>query len=306
MKRIAKYWHLCLTAVLVMGFSACTEEYEYDPTTDTDNQGAYMQADETTLILTEEDPQQLSFTVSRHDDTSAATYRLYTDNDGFQIPQEVNFAAGEKSQTFTVNFNVPSGTVQQRVVIGIQEEDAYTYGAHSLTFTISRLKRIDNCQMLGIRGIWVGAALWNMSIYEYGKSVDEDGTVLSTSYLVKDPYNYDEVGLPADCVGQNNQFSFTIHNDNTATMGTGTNSLFYCSANFTGDPSVVGDLIVSGSGTYYTDRVQLVEGFYASNFVLFNWESRIGTTNYGFGTCTHAIIFPDGYDPLTQTQTTQD
>lgn len=301
MSKTIKYWQLCLMAILAMAFSACTEEYEYDPTTDTATTGAYMEATtETSIILTEDDAQQLSFTVLRHDSTTAATYKLYTDYDEMDIPETVSFTAGEKSKTITASFNVPSGTVQKKIVIGIDSADTYTYGAHSLTFVISRLKKISDCQIFATGGVFTGAALWNMDIYEYGKVV-ENGAVVSTSYLVKDPYASDDIGLPEDCIGKGNQFTFTLTPDGKATMGSGTNSLFYCSASFTGDASVVGDLIISGTGTYYASPVELTEGFTASNFVLFNWESRIGTTGYGFGTCTHAVIFPEGYDPLTQT-----
>lgn len=298
MSKTIKYWQLCLMAILAMAFSACTEEYEYDPTTDTATTGAYMETTNTSIILTEDEAQQFSFIVSRHDSTTATTYKLYTDNDKVEIPETVSFAAGEKSKTITASLNVPLGTVQKKIVIGIDSADAYTYGAHSLTFIVSRVKKISGCQIFATGGVFKGAALWNMDIYEYGKVV-ENGAVVSTSYFVKDPYA--STGLPEDCIGKGNQFTFTLTPDGKATMGSGTNSLFYCSASFTQDASVVGDLIISGTGTYYASPVELTEGFTASNFVLFNWESRIGTTSYGFGTCTHAVIFPEGYDPLTQT-----
>lgn len=309
MKRIAKYWHLCLTAAFVMGFSACTEEYEYDPTTDTDNQGAYIVPDNPdntgliSIVITEDQEQSFTFSVARPDNTQAATYSLYSSDESVTIPSEVSFAAGESIKQLTATFDVPAGTVAKRITIGVSDENAYEYGRHTQTYAISRLRELKGCQMLGIGGIWVGAALWEMTIYENGTVTDKEGNVVSASYLIRDPYNYPEVGLPDDCVGQGNEVVFTINSDGTATTGANS-SLFYCAASFTGDASVVGDLLVSGSGTYYTEPTTLVEGFTASNFVLFNWDSRIGTTAYGFGTCTHAIIFPDNYDPLTQTMNT--
>lgn len=299
MSKTIKYWQLCLMAILAMAFSACTEEYEYDPTTDTATTGAYMETTNTSIILTEDEAQQFSFIVSRHDSTTATTYKLYTDNDKVEIPETVSFAAGEKSKTITAKLNVPLGTVQKKIVIGIDSADTYTYGAHSLTFVISRLKKISDCQMIAIGGFFDGIGSWNMDVYEYGKVV-ENGAVVSTSYFVKDPYAYD-LGLPEDCIGKGNQFTFTLTPNGKATMGSGTNSLFYYSASLSGDASVVGDLIISGTGTYYASPIELTEGFTASNFVLFNWESRIGTTDYGCGTLPHAVMFPEGYDPLTQT-----
>lgn len=301
MSKTIKYWQLCLMAILAMAFSACTEEYEYDPTTDTATTGAYMETTNTSIILTEDEAQQFSFIVSRHDSTTATTYKLYTDNDKVEIPETVSFAAGEKSKTITASLNVPLGTVQKKIVIGIDSADTYTYGAHSLTFIVSRVKKISDCQMIAIGGLFGNSIVpWNMDVYEYGKVV-ENGAVVSTSYFVKDPYASDDIGLPEDCIGKGNQFTFTLTPDGKATMGSGTNSLFYCSASFMQDASAVGDLIISGTGTYYASPVDLAEGFTASNFVLFNWESRIGTTDYGYGTLTHAVRFPEGYDPLTQT-----
>lgn len=307
MNKIIKYWQLCIMAVLSVAFTACTEEYEYDPTTDTTGYGAYMDAStQTSIILKEDDPQQLSFTVLRHDTTSAATYKLYTDYEDIDIPESVSFNAGEKSKTITATFNVPSGTVQKQVVIGIAGEDAYTYGANSLTFIISRLKKVSGA-MFYESGLFFQRATWEVSVYENGFTRNADGTT-SASYLIVEPYANEEIasaiGLTEnDTKGYNLKFS--LSNDGKATLKSGS-SLFYITANVTGDPSIVGDAIPSGDGTYYKDETQLSSGDTFSNFVLFPWNIAIGKTGYGFTSVSlEAVIFPEGYDPLTQTQITE-
>ena len=104
-----------------MAFNACTEEYDYIPETNIDLQGAYILTDETTLILGEDDAQQLQFTVARHDSTEAATYKLYTTNSSINIPTEVSFAANEGTKHFTVDFDFPIGTIEEDVTIGVEE-----------------------------------------------------------------------------------------------------------------------------------------------------------------------------------------
>lgn len=73
MNRILKLWQPAMLAAMALAFNACTEEYDYIPETNIDLQGAYILTDETTLILGEDDAQQLQFTVARHDSTEAAT-----------------------------------------------------------------------------------------------------------------------------------------------------------------------------------------------------------------------------------------
>ena len=302
MSKTIKYWQLCLMAILAMAFSACTEEYEYDPTTDTATTGAYMEATtETSIILTEDDAQQLSFTVLRHDSTTAATYKLYTDYDEMDIPETVSFTAGEKSKTITASFNVPSGTVQKKIVIGIDSADAYTYGAHSLTFIVSRLKKVSGAKYYE-SGLFFNGAEWDVSVYENGFTKNADGTTIA-SYLVVEPYGNEDVssalGLTEnETKGYN--LEINLSNDGKAELVSG--SLFYITSALTQDPTAVGDAIPNGSGTYYKDETSVSEGTVLSNFILFPWTISIGKTGYGFtATSLEAIIFPEGYDPLTQT-----
>lgn len=307
MNKIIKFGQFCLMAMLAVAFNACTEEYDYDPTTDTDNQGAYILSDATSLVLTEEDPQQLTFTVARHDTTAAATYRLYTDTEGFNIPSEVSFAAGEKSQTFTVSFDVPSGTVNKQVVIGIQDEDAYTYGAHSLTFIISRLKKVTGAEYFE-SGLFYAYATWEANVYENGFTRNKDGSTVA-SYLVMEPFHdsgfEEDMGLnESETTGY--QYVFNLLSDGTAEL-ISCNGLFYITAALTGDPAITGVALPSGDGAYYSNPTTLYPGFTISNFVMFPWNISIGSTGYGFTAVSmQGVIFPDGYNPITQNQATQE
>lgn len=301
MSKTIKYWQLCLMAILAMAFSACTEEYEYDPTTDTATTGAYMETINTSIILTEDEAQQFSFIVSRHDSTTATTYKLYTDNDKVEIPETVSFAAGEKSKTITAKLNFPVATIQKKVVIGIDSADAYTYGAHSLTFIVSRVKKVSGAKYYE-SGLFFEGAEWDVSVYENGFTKNADGTTIA-SYLVVEPYGNEDVSSALrltenETKGYN--LEINLSNDGKAELVSG--SLFYVSSALTGNPTAVGDAIPNGSGTYYKDETSVSEGTVLSNFILFPWTISIGKTGYGFtGTSLEAIIFPEGYDPLTQT-----
>lgn len=301
MNRILKFGFSAFAVLLAFVMTSCTDEYEYAPVANGDNEGAYILADKTSLLFTEQDEQTLTFTVFRHNTEEAKTYRLYCSDPEIVVPAEVSFAAGEESKMMTVNFNVPTGTMEKDVVIGVQDEDAYTYGAHSQTFTISCLRQISDCllyQQLYTSGSMTGAA-WEVSVYEYGVSEekDDDGNVVSTSarYLVKDPYS---AVMPVDGLGHNVVFSLASNGKATCDAG---QTLFYCSPEVTGDASVVGPVYISGNGTYYKDKVELEPGVSEGNLVLFSWSLSIGDTGYGFGTQINAVIFPAGYNPLTQT-----
>lgn len=311
MNKIFRKGYTALLAVAVMAsMAACTDEYEYDGVGVVDNHGAYLSADQTSLFLTEFDEQKLSFTVSRHDTVDAASYRLYTTNDGIDIPSEVSFAAGEKSKKIEVEFNVPVGTIEDSVVIGVQDEDAYMYGAHSLTFVISRCELLTGGMMYSA----LFGGYWPIDIFLYGhtETTNADGTKSSTSrYMLKDPcYGTEHSDNPAETVdplglgelAQNHNIIFNLSSNGKAVLTSSNQSLFYCDATVSGNAEAVGDVLISGDGTYYKDEtmVDATYNFRAANFILFPWEFRIGNTGWGFGTVINAVLFPGNFDPITQ------
>lgn len=299
MNRISKFGFPLIVALVSLVMASCTDEYDYEPNTVSDNEGAYILADETSLVFTEEEEQSLTFTVHRHNTAEAKAYKLYCSELSINVPAEVSFEAGEESKSITVDFNLPSGTIDQEIVVGVSDEDAYIYGAHSQTFTVSCLRRIDGCEFYTQMA---GAVSYSVNVYEYGVETekDEEGNEVITArrYILKDPYA-PLSDIADDGVGYN--ITFSVKNNGKATS-TANQTIFYCSAELSQSASIVGPVYISGSGSYYKDEATIEPGLTANNFVLFSWSLVIGNTGYGFGTKAHAIIFPDDYNPLTQSE----
>ncbi len=282
MNRILKLWQPAMLAVVALAFNACTEEYDYVPVSDTDFSGAYILADETTLILGEDDAQQLSFTVARHDSTEAATYKLYTTNSNINIPEEVSFAANEGTKHFTIDFDIPVGTIEEEVTIGVEEGQEYMYGAHSQTYTISRCRRIPGQTIMASYFFGDGQGgpgTWLLDIYEYGTLTDEETGAKTARYLLKEPY------LVAAQVGQGygDGYNVIFSLDSEGNASTAEQGLYYDTYNG-------GEVVVAGSGTYYPQY----------NAIIFAWSMNIPSLGGGFGAIEHDIYFPAGYNPLPQ------
>ena len=283
MNRILKLWQPAMLAALALAFNACTEEYDYIPETNIDLQGAYILTDETTLILGEDDAQQLQFTVARHDSTEAATYKLYTTNSSINIPTEVSFAANEGTKHFTVDFDFPIGTIEEDVTIGVEENDTYMYGAHSQTYTISRCKKIQGQTMMTtyLLGDNAGNPYTGLiDMYEYGTLTDEETGVKTARYLIKEPYLIiSQAGMG---IGEGYNIIFSLDSKGKATTA---EQPIYYDTYFVG-----GDMTVSGNGTYYPQY----------NAIIFIWAMNIPSAGGGIGSIEHDIYFPIGYNPLPQ------
>lgn len=325
MNRIFKNGYAVALATLALAFTACTDEYEYDPAApETGAAGAYISADETTIIFTEDEVPTITFTVERHDTEEAKSYRLYSSDEGVQIPSEVSFAAGEESKTLTVNLTLPAGTIGKEIVIGVNDEDAYVYGSKSMTFTVSVCRRVPGAMFYTqFIGDGTHGSLWEAIIYEYGKTTsqrtDTEGnpvTITKSTFYLRDPYNvqatdedgnplYNEDGTPQTIFGDNGVgygLTFTISSSShRAELGSNP-TLFYADETVTGDPAYTGTIIPSGDGTYYPEgeQVTLEPGVTAENVVVFSWMLLIGDTGAGYNGVPHAILFPKGYDVIDQ------
>ena len=325
MNRIFKNGYAVALATLALAFTACTDEYEYDPAApETGAAGAYISADETTIIFTEDEVPTITFTVERHDTEEAKSYRLYSSDEGVQIPSEVSFAAGEESKTLTVNLTLPAGTIGKEIVIGVNDEDAYVYGSKSMTFNVSVCRRVPGAMFYTqFIGDGTHGSLWDAIIYEYGKTTsqrtDSKGnpvTITKSTFYLKDPYNvqatdengnplYNEDGTPQTIFGDNGVgygLTFTISSSShRAELGSNP-TLFYADETVTGDPAYTGTIIPSGDGTYYPEgeQVMLEPGVTAENVVVFSWMLLIGDTGAGYNGVPHAILFPKGYDVIDQ------
>lgn len=192
MKKIFRYAFVASLGALALGFSSCDDKYEYTPASAADLGGnAFMiPAESTELVLTEDDEQAFTVTVSRVDSTKAEVIALTSDNDKFNAPTQVEFAAGEKSKTAVVTFNIAPAT-QEKVNIRVSEKDAFDYGLPELGFTVTRLAAKSAIMAYGLFGTQAETTLYyvgNQYIipadYENGYEADinftwnEDNTIV--------------------------------------------------------------------------------------------------------------------------------
>jgi hypothetical protein len=211
MKKLFKFSYIALFAILAVALNACTDDYEYDAPS-VNNAGAYLSASKTTMAFTPDLQQTFTFNVSRHDSTTAQTIKLKSDNAKFTVPAEVAFAAGEKTKTVSVNFDIPTGSTE-KLTVSVDSTDAYIYGAQALTFTIQRFNQLA--------GLFVSAAMedqWDVVIYEMGNG----------GYRI------------VDCYATGKNIDFTIDSKNVVTVKE--------QAAWT--HSKYGVVYVKGSGTY--------------------------------------------------------
>lgn len=266
MKKIFKYSYIALLALMTFAFSACTDDYDYDAVKTVNNDGAYILANKTTYYWSDTDAQTMNVIIARHDTTEAKTYKLVTSDSKVSVPAEVSFAANEKTKLVPVTCNFNVGDLNKRVVIGIADEDAYTYGAHSQTYTFNRCKTFEGTFVSTVMGDESGnAAQWPVKVYECGVSKDQ-GTA---QYLIEDVYG---AGL---------NVMFTLNSKGKATTDS---QPAWTHPNY-------GYIYVSGNGTYDS----------SNNYIKFLWAHDVPGLG-SFGTFVESLYFPDGYNPITQTQ----
>lgn len=271
MKKIFKYSYIALLALMTFAFSACTDDYDYDAVKTVNNDGAYILANgKTTYYWSDTDAQTLNVIIARHDTTEAKTYKLVTSDSKVSVPAEVSFAANEKAKIVPVTCNFNVGDLNQRVSIGIADEDAYTYGAHSQTYTFNRCKTFEGTFVSTAMGDESGnAAQWPVKVYECGVTKDDQSGKTTAQYLIEDVYG----------AGLNVMFSLDSKGKATTDSQPAWTHPSY------------GNIYVSGNGTYYSNY----------NCIQFLWAHEV--PNLGsFGTFAEYLYFPEGYNPITQTQ----
>lgn len=211
MKRL--FYYTCILTVYALTAVSCVKEYEYHPASITEQGGtAFLENADPTLLLMPEDVQQFTFTVARRDSSKAETITLRCSNaDTFILPNTISFAENEGRKDVAVTFDVPTGT-SHKLVVTIDDKDAFLYAQTELAFTIIRCEEYD--------GYFESEFLedeWETPIYKVGEnrymlpdvyevdaplyfSMDEKGNV-----TVEDQYalmydNEDEL-LPMWCIG---------------------------------------------------------------------------------------------------------
>lgn len=161
MKQFFRYAFVACLGTFAISLSSCDDKYEYTPASADDLGGnAFMiPAESTEIALTEGEEQAFTVTVSRVDTTQAETIALTSDNDKFNAPTQVEFAAGEKSKTAIVTFNITPGT-REKVNIRVSEKDAFDYGLPELGFTVTRYAAKNAVMAYGMFGTQAETTLY--------------------------------------------------------------------------------------------------------------------------------------------------
>lgn len=193
MNKFFKYTFIALLGVLTLGLSACTDEYEYTPTSKTELGGnAFLVSEGSTaksFLPTAE--QSFTFKVSRVDSTEAQTVGLSSSNEKFTVPATVSFAAGQKTAEVKVSFDIATGT-SEKTRIAITDAEKYYYAATVLDYTITRYQSYTGtyvangldfqiqtpCYMIGAGKFMVPADPANGYEYDIVFSIDKDNNVI--------------------------------------------------------------------------------------------------------------------------------
>ena len=131
-----------LALLSVLALASCDAGDE-DYTAGAPDPGYYLSASSTSLTYSSDENQVLALVVGRTDSTAAGTVNLTSDNPAFQVPSSVDFAAGEKSKTVMVPFDLPIGSTET-VTFTVPSDESTVYGADSLTFTVKRDYKWEN------------------------------------------------------------------------------------------------------------------------------------------------------------------
>lgn len=161
MKKIFKYSLMMLCAIMAIGLASCTDSYDYDPAAAEDS-GAFLIANTTSYMFTPGEAQEFEVTVQRRDTVEAGVVHLTSDNDKFNVPSQVSFAANEKTKTVKVTSNLDSGS-EETLNVSIAEGEGYNYGSNTITFYVSTPKKYVgtfNSEAMG--------DAWEQVVYELG------------------------------------------------------------------------------------------------------------------------------------------
>lgn len=161
MKKIFKYSLILLCTIMSIGMTSCTDSYDYDPAAPEDK-GAILIASTTSYMFTPGEAQEFNVTIQRRDTVEAGVVNLTSDNDKFNVPSQVSFAANEKTKTFTVTSNLDSGS-DETINISIAKGEGYSYGANTITFNVTTPKKF-----IGTFSSEAFGDAWEQTVYELG------------------------------------------------------------------------------------------------------------------------------------------
>ena len=144
--KLNKYGFLSLVAGLALGLSACTDEAEYTPAEQLQNDQVFFSSTESTDVNLEADQSVIPITISRvksNGDLTVSLTSTVTDQTGatvsiFTIPSSATFSSGQT--TATVNVGVDFASVDPddtyTVSITIDGESSTPYGKRTLVMDV--------------------------------------------------------------------------------------------------------------------------------------------------------------------------
>lgn len=131
-----KFTPMLMAALAVVALAGCAADDE-DFTPGTADNGAYLYASSTNVTYGPDDQQVLKINVGRMDSTTEQTFNLSGDNDAFQVPSTVSFAAGQTSKEVDIPFSLQIGE-SQTVDIALPSDQKSKYGVDTLRVTVLR------------------------------------------------------------------------------------------------------------------------------------------------------------------------
>lgn len=162
MKKIFKYTYVALAGMMVLTLASCVDKYEYDGVGENDP-GAFISAAATQIKYAADDAQILTFTLQRTNTEAAEDIALTCDNNKFQVPSLVNFAAGEAKKDVSVPFAILGGTTEV-VTISVAPQSATVYGVGEMKFTITR-DFVWEYLGEGVYTSWLFGESWPQPVY---------------------------------------------------------------------------------------------------------------------------------------------
>ena len=129
MNKLMKYSCFAIMALAAMTFTACTEDYDYDPYANVENSGFYFTEAGDKTLLYPEDSKSITIEVCRAESESkeAASVQLSTDSNILTLPSEISFAAGESKKKVTIPVSNTPGIYDVNITMA-NDKDKFAYG----------------------------------------------------------------------------------------------------------------------------------------------------------------------------------
>ena len=238
MKNLFNYTLTLLLGLLTI--TACTNKYEYDAPSATDQGGnATISTENNSFVFVPGDEQVYQVTITRVDATNAQEISLTCDNEKFEVPATVSFAAGEKSKDVSLSSSLVAGE-SEVVNISLGKSDAFLYGTNTIRLSVSVYRMFKAV----IQSAFYGNEPWEVSIYELGEGAYKIPDAFHDGYDLK--FNIDfktkKVTIPAQYID--------YYDDEYGAIAMSTSTATY-------DPST---LMITATSTFFLPSISYVFG----------------------------------------------